>query len=243
MYGEVLIEFVAVRLRSKTYCGPKTLVTKTRGKTLANSKRGCVNGSRAIRIKHSLTVELEENLANRICQIQLKRCDLRSPTWSTEETMLQKSRHSVTRTHGQVRPGQGTEICNFGVISFVDVLQHLWAEKIVQNSVTSVALMVAWPQKHHEEKGPEITERWPNPEIFSNRSRQFGVGRRGSPRFVPISPFSSDLFRFALLVFGNTPICSDLFRFLPICSDLFSEQIRTNRKKPLSADPFCKSPI
>ena len=34
-------------------------------------------------------------------------------------------------------------------------------------------------------------------------------------RFVPISPFSSDLFRFALLVFGNTPICSDLLRFLP----------------------------
>ena len=29
-------------------------------------------------------------------------------------------------------------------------------------------------------------------------------------RFVPISPFSSNLFRFALLVFGNAPICSDL---------------------------------
>ena len=49
---------------------------------------------------------------------------------------------------------------------------------------------------------------------------RFGVGRRGSPRFVLIcadSPFSSDLF------FGNTLICSDLFRSLPICSHLFAE--------------------
>ena len=70
--------------------------------------------------------------------------------------------------------------------------------------------------------------------ILSSRSRspRFGVGRRGSPRFVPISPFSSDLFRFALRVFGNAPICSDLLRFLPICSDLFSEQIRET--------PFCR---
>ena len=65
-----------------------------------------------------------------------------------------------------------------------------------------------------------------------NRSPQFGVSRMGSLRFVPISPFSSDLFRFALLVFGNTPISSDLFRFLPICSDLISEQI--------SETPFCR---
>ena len=64
------------------------------------------------------------------------------------------------------------------------------------------------------------------------RSRQFGVGRRGSPRFVLISPFSSDLFRFALLVFGNTPICSDLFRFLPISFQNKSEQIRET--------PFCR---
>ena len=47
-------------------------------------------------------------------------------------------------------------------------------------------------------------------------------------RFVPISPFSSDLFRFALLVFGKAPISSDLFRFVPFSSDLFSEQIRAN---------------
>ena len=51
-----------------------------------------------------------------------------------------------------------------------------------------------------------------------------------SPRSVPISLLSSDLFRFALLVFGNTPICSDVFRFPPICSNLFSEQIRTNQR-------------
>ena len=50
--------------------------------------------------------------------------------------------------------------------------------------------------------------------------------------FVPIC---SDLFRFALLVFGNTLICSDLLRFLPIC-------FQNKAGKPLSADPFCKSP-
>ena len=78
---------------------------------------------------------------------------------------------------------------------------------------------------------------------------QFGVGRRGSPRFVPICsdfPFSSDLFRFAFLVCGNIPICSDLFRFALFSSDLFRFGFRTNRNKsgkPLSADPFCKSPI
>ena len=86
------------------------------------------------------------------------------------------------------------------------------------------------------------------------RSPHFGVGRRVLPRFVPIcsnfpvffrfvpiSPFSSDLFRFALLVFA---ICSDLFRFAPFSSDLFRFVFRTNQNrsgKPLSADPFCKS--
>ena len=71
------------------------------------------------------------------------------------------------------------------------------------------------------------------------QSPRFGVGRGGLPRFVPISPFSSDLFRFALLVFENTPMCSDLFldllRFLLICSDSFSEQIRTNQGNPFLA--------
>ena len=40
---------------------------------------------------------------------------------------------------------------------------------------------------------------------------------------------------FARLVFG---ICSDLLRFLPICSDLFSEQIRTNQGNPFLPTPF-----
>ena len=75
-----------------------------------------------------------------------------------------------------------------------------------------------------------------------------GLAERGHPdlfRFVPIcSPFSADLFRFALLLFGNAPICSDLLRFAPISSDLFRFVFRTNQNKsgkPLSADPFCKS--
>ena len=73
------------------------------------------------------------------------------------------------------------------------------------------------------------------------RSPRFGVGRKGPPRFVPISPFSSDLFRFV-------PICvpclweyPDLFRSAPICSDFFRLFFRTNQNKsgkPLSADLF-----
>ena len=60
------------------------------------------------------------------------------------------------------------------------------------------------------------------------------------------SLFSSDLFPFAFLFCGNTPISSDLFRFAPISSDLFRFVCRTIQNKsgkPLSADPFCKSPI
>ena len=88
--------------------------------------------------------------------------------------------------------------------------------------------------------------------VLSTLSARIGLTRDSGPpnlgsaegglpdlfRFVPISPFSSYLFRFAC---GNTPICSDLLRFLPVCSEVFqnkSEQIR----KPLSADPFCKTP-
>ena len=44
-------------------------------------------------------------------------------------------------------------------------------------------------------------------------------------RFVPISPFSSDLFRLAPLVVGNTTICSD-------SSDLFQVVFRTNQGNP-----------
>ena len=59
---------------------------------------------------------------------------------------------------------------------------------------------------------------------------------RGWPRSVPIFLFSSDLFRSAFLVCGNTPICSDLLRFCPLCSDLFFAQNKLG--KPLSVDPF-----
>ena len=34
--------------------------------------------------------------------------------------------------------------------------------------------------------------------------------------FVPFSPLSCDLFRFAPIVFGTAPLCSDWLRFLPI---------------------------
>ena len=80
-----------------------------------------------------------------------------------------------------------------------------------------------------------------NADHHGNTHPALGSAERGHPdffRFVPISPFSSDLFRFAVLVFGNALICSDLFRFLPICSDLFSEQIRTNQGNPFLPTPF-----
>ena len=77
------------------------------------------------------------------------------------------------------------------------------------------------------------------------RSPHFGVGGRGSPRFVPICSDFPVFFRFV-------PVCApcfreypDLFRFVPICSDLFRFVFRTNQNKsgkPLSADPFRKSP-
>ena len=70
------------------------------------------------------------------------------------------------------------------------------------------------------------------------RSPRFGVGRKGSPRFLPICSDFPVFFRFALPVFGNAPICSDLFRFLPICSDLFSKQIRTNQGNSFLSAPF-----
>ena len=61
-------------------------------------------------------------------------------------------------------------------------------------------------------------------------------------QFVPISPFSSDLFRFGVLVFGNlfrfVPICSVFFRFVPICFQNKSEQIRTNQGNPFLPTPF-----
>ena len=73
-----------------------------------------------------------------------------------------------------------------------------------------------------------------------------GSAEGGHPdlfRFYPISPFSSDLFRFAPICFRE---CPDLFRFVLFSSDLFRFVFRTSQNKsgqPLSADPFCKSPI
>ena len=64
---------------------------------------------------------------------------------------------------------------------------------------------------------------------------QIGVTKRGSPRFVPIFPFSSDLFRFAFLVFVNAPIYSDLLQFLPICSE---NKIRANQGNPFLPTPL-----
>ena len=72
----------------------------------------------------------------------------------------------------------------------------------------------------------------------------FGAPNLGSAEGV--TPICSDFpvfFRCALLVFGNTPICSDLLRFLSICSDLFSEQIReTPFGRPLLQIPKISAP-
>ena len=74
--------------------------------------------------------------------------------------------------------------------------------------------------------------------VFPCRSSRFGVGRRGSPRFVPISPVSSDFFQFPLLLFRNALIRSDFFRFPLISSDLFSDQIRTDQGNPFLPTAF-----
>ena len=80
-------------------------------------------------------------------------------------------------------------------------------------------------------------------ECISCRSPHFRVRRRGSPRFVLISPFSSIFSSDLPSLFSGiprfVPVCSVFFRFVPICFQNKSEQIRD----PLSADPFCKSPI
>ena len=51
--------------------------------------------------------------------------------------------------------------------------------------------------------------------------------------YVPFPCPSSNLFRFALLVFRNTLIWSDLFQFAPNSSDLF--ETKSDKKKP-----FCR---
>ena len=79
------------------------------------------------------------------------------------------------------------------------------------------------------------------------QSPQFGVGRRGSPRFVPICSDFPVFFRFVPIcvflicsdlrsMFSGiprfVPICSVFFRFVPICFQNKSEQIRET--------PFCR---
>ena len=57
-------------------------------------------------------------------------------------------------------------------------------------------------------RGPESPENV----SCSRQSPHFGVGWTGSPWFVSISPFSSDLFRIAIFVFGNAPLVIECFR-------------------------------
>ena len=71
---------------------------------------------------------------------------------------------------------------------------------------------------------------------------QFGVSRRGSPGFVPICSDFPVLFRF---VPNLRSLCLGMPRFVPICSVFFRFVFRTHQnksRKPLSADPFAKSP-
>ena len=75
-------------------------------------------------------------------------------------------------------------------------------------------------------------------------SCRIGVHQKGLARsvpIVPISPFSSDCsdLRFVL---SNTLMCFESLGFLLICFALFSEQIRTNQGKPISADPILHVP-
>ena len=88
-----------------------------------------------------------------------------------------------------------------------------------------------------------------SPEPKRQNSRRKNVSEspvRGRQKGV--TPICSDFPVF----FRFVPICApcfreylDLFRFVPICSDFFRFVFRTNQNKsgkPLSADPFCKSP-
>ena len=75
--------------------------------------------------------------------------------------------------------------------------------------------------------------------IWGNRCPRLKVTRKGSSRLVPISPFSSNLFRFASL-FSGMPrfvlICSDFFRFVPTRFQSTSVRVRsgisTARERP-----------
>ena len=89
---------------------------------------------------------------------------------------------------------------------------------------------------------------WPRrswlPQAFFSGPPIWGRQKGGLPdlfRFVPISPSSSDLFRFVFLVLGIprfVPICSDLLRFLPMCSHLHSLFAGIPRFVPICSDFF-----
>ena len=76
------------------------------------------------------------------------------------------------------------------------------------------------------------------------RSPRFGVGRKGSPRFVPICSDFPVFFRFVPIrapCFREHP---DLFRFAPFPSDLFRfvfRTIRTNQGIPFLPTPFANA--
>ena len=81
-----------------------------------------------------------------------------------------------------------------------------------------------------------------NPCCFLRVSLFFQNGKEKKIRegVTPICsdcPVFFDLFRFALLVFGNTQICSDLLRF---SSDLFRFCFQ-NKSEQIRATPFCRS--
>ena len=79
--------------------------------------------------------------------------------------------------------------------------------------------------------------------LESHKDPNLGSAEGG---FVPICSDFPVFFRFVPICVPRLRECPDLFRFAPISSDLFRFVFRTNQNKsgkPLSADPFCKSPI
>ena len=65
----------------------------------------------------------------------------------------------------------------------------------------------------------------------------------GGHFFVPICSDFAVFFRFVPICVPCLREYPDLFRFAPICSDVFVFRANQNKSgKPLSADPFCKSP-
>ena len=75
---------------------------------------------------------------------------------------------------------------------------------------------------------------------LNHPSKRFGVTRKGSPRFVPISPFSSDLLRFAFLVFWNTIVHAmyTYYIFLGIGSASFESPKNFSRHAPVTKKTY-----